>query len=99
VSLRHQLGNCPHRQSTVRAIARSAPSLGKRVRDKSKYGGMEVAEDGAHQSLRNGPPGRRLGFGHMDVRVALLRASIQGFPINWHQRRVEEQSYHQAGWY
>src|SRR5450759_780266 len=30
------------------------------------------------------------------VRVALLRASIQGFPIDWHQRRVEEQSYHQV---
>lgn len=29
------------------------------------------------------------------VRVALLRPSIQGFPIDWHQRRVEEQSYHQ----
>ena len=30
------------------------------------------------------------------VRVALLRASIQGIPIDWHQRRVEEQSYHQV---
>ena len=30
------------------------------------------------------------------VRVALLRASIKGFPIDWHQGRVEEQSYHQV---
>src|SRR3984893_11419818 len=30
------------------------------------------------------------------VRVALLRASIQSFPIDWQQRRVEEQSYHQV---
>jgi hypothetical protein len=30
------------------------------------------------------------------VRVALLQASIQSFPIDWHQRRVEEQSYHQV---
>ena len=30
------------------------------------------------------------------VRVALLRASIQGFSIDWHQRRIEEQSYHQV---
>ena len=30
------------------------------------------------------------------VRVALLRASIHGFPIDRHQGRVEEQSYHQV---
>jgi hypothetical protein len=30
------------------------------------------------------------------VRIALLRASIQGLPINWDQRRVEEQSYDQV---
>ena len=29
------------------------------------------------------------------VRVALLRASIQRFPIDGRQRRVEEQPYHQ----
>ena len=33
---------------------------------------------------------------YLIVRVALLRASIQGFPIDWHQGRVEEQSYHQV---
>jgi hypothetical protein len=33
---------------------------------------------------------------HRIVRVALLRASIQSFPIDWQQRRVEEQSYHQV---
>src|SRR5262249_32417422 len=30
------------------------------------------------------------------VRVALLRASIEGLPIDWHQWRVEQQPYHQV---
>src|ERR1700730_7039161 len=33
---------------------------------------------------------------HRIVRVALLRAATQSFPIDWQQRRVEEQSYHQV---